>query len=140
MSTSSSVPMVAPNTGVAVLSATQIATVMSTLDPLVKDQSLNQILVNMPVIVETTYSFVQTCLAANEAQVSATVVTLIQGALGLSPLPAADVTILDAVVANIVPSMVALVAKYLPEVEEEVESGCTACCKWLEGLVCWHTS
>lgn len=133
MSSSSSVPMVTvPTVTVPVLSASQIANVMSTLDPLIKGKTLQEVLVNMPVIVETSYGLVQSALAANQSQVAATVVTVIQSALALSPLPAADVTILDAVVGNLVPSMVTLVAKYLPEVEEEVDSGCTACCKWLK--------
>lgn len=130
-SSSSSIPMVAPTTAVVALSASQIATVMSTLDPLLNNKSLSQILVNMPIIVETSYGLVQSLLEANQSQVAATVVTVIQNALTMSPLPAADVAVLDTVVADLVPSLVTLVEKYLPEVEVEVENVCTACCKWL---------
>lgn len=129
---SSSVPMVAPTPAMVALSASQITSVMSTLEPLLKDKSLSQVLANMPVIVETSYGLVQSALTSNPSQISATVVTLIQSALALSPFPAADVTVLDAVVADLVPALVTMVVKYLPEVEEEVESGCSACCAWLK--------
>lgn len=131
MSSSSSIPMVAPTPTVA-LSASQITSVMSTLEPLLKDKSLSQVLANMPVIVETSYGLVQSALTSNPSQISSTVVTLIQSTLALSPFPAADVTVLDAVVADLVPALVTMVVKYLPEVEEEVESGCSACCAWLK--------
>jgi hypothetical protein len=123
-------------TTIPVLSASQLENVMSSLKPLIQGQSLQQLLMNMPVIVETSYGLVQSALASNPTQISATVVSVIQGALMLSPLPAADVTVLDTVVANLVPSMVSLVAKYLPEVEQEIETGCTACCTWLKSKLC----
>lgn len=124
-------PVVAP-----VLNGDQVMSVVNTLAPLVKGQSLDQILVDLPVIVDAAYGLVQTALGANQTQLSATVVSVIETMLSVSPLPAADVLVLNKVVETLVPGLVALLVKYVPEIEAEVDSGCSACCTWLKSKLC----
>lgn len=125
--TSSAVEFIPMSVPVPVLSATQIESVMTKIQPLLKDKSLEQILVNMPVIVEECYGLVQSFAVSNQQDISSVVVIVISSALVLLPLPQADIVILNAIVGNLLPSIVSLVVKYIPELEEEVESCWSGC-------------
>jgi hypothetical protein len=114
------------------LSASQIATCVSSIKTAVEGKTLSQVLTSLPGVVESTYVLVQSFLGANSASISSVVLTIVESGLGMSGLPAADIAVVDQLLGSLVPSLITLVGKYVPEVEQEVESGCSSCCEWLK--------
>lgn len=118
------------------LTATQIETAVQAVEVAVKGKTLAQVLAALPGVVESTYSLVQSFLAADQGSISDAVLVIVTQAVGLSGLPSADVAVINEVLSHCVPAIIALVAKYAPEVEEDVQSCCTGCFSWLKSKAC----
>lgn len=133
----SPVPTSAPTPA---LTATQIATCVSAIKAVIEGKTLAEVLTALPGVVETTYVFVQSFLGANSASISSVVLTVLESGLGMSGLPAADIAVIDQLLGSTVPALITLIAKYVPEVEEEVNTGCSKCAAWIKGMFCCHSS
>lgn len=124
---SSSTPSVELTTLPTALTATQITNAVTQIEVAVKGKTLAEVLAALPAAVESTYSVVQSALGSDQVSIANAVLAIVTQALSLSGLPSADVAVIDEVLTSLVPAIIALVAKYAPEVEEDVENCCTGC-------------